>query len=403
MRKLLFIALLAVLVAMPLSVSAHNETVNSVSVHFTVEDIPTMKEEPAVFKLYNQEGTNLLDTQNYEIVKGQKWFDIKFNVPEYEIGTKFKFVIDSGAQGAFHSEVFAKEHILETYSMPDESGNDVFYTSFYMQLKPIWNKEAVIKIPGNKKTLFYHCLTENEVYVTTDLLSALGINTVTDFEGEKPSFTLVTDDGAYSAQFFLNDVHAVIGGESINLDIPTFEIGGLPYVPLSKVATYFACNYNLVSDNEYAREISLTPSVYSENYKKAGYVNGIDIESKTDYLVWVSKKDFSVNVYLGNNKNWRLVDSFPCSIGAPNSPTVEGQFEYHQYQPKWTYDKYYCGPVMRFYNGYAFHSYLIKYDGTPYDSRLGMRISAGCVRMHPDDIKWMVDFIPMYTKILVTP
>ena len=317
MRKMLFAALLTVLVMMPVGILAQDAMPNSVCVYFTVEQIPTMTEGTAVFKLYDETGENLLDTQSHQLVKGEKWFDIKFTLPQYEIGKKFRLVIAEGAKGAFHSGAFSPEHILETYSMPDENGTDVFYTSFYMELKPLWNKEAVIKIAGEKRTRFYHCLTENEVYVTTDLLGALGIDTVTDFNGEKPSFTLSAGDGAYTAQFFLNDVYSLIGGVGENLDIPAFEINGLPYVPLSKVATYFACNYTLAEENEYVREITLTPSVYSQSYKSASYVNSIDINSKTDYLVWVSKKDFCVNVYLGENKNWRLVESFTSSNGAP--------------------------------------------------------------------------------------
>ena len=60
--------------------------------------------------------------------------------------------------------------------MPDENGVLVNYTSFYMNLNPLWNKEASIKLPTTDKTLFYHCIEGDEVYVTYDLLTELGIN-----------------------------------------------------------------------------------------------------------------------------------------------------------------------------------------------------------------------------------
>lgn len=400
LRKSLFLAVIVIAALLSVSASAEDALFNTVKVHFSSVEIPTVVENDVVFSLYD--GETLLDTQTYSLKRGAPAFEIEFSVPEYSAGKKFRFVVSEGAQGAYHNGTHSAEHILETYSMPDENGVLQYQTSFYMELIPNWNKEAVIKIPGVKQTLFYHCLTEDEVYVTTDLLDRLDIKCEKHYDEEKPYFILYTDD-AHSARFYLNDIYALFGYEGVNLTIPTFEIDGMPYVPLSRVATYFACNYNVVGDTAYSREITLTGSVYSEKYVKAQTVNAKNISSKTNYMIWVSKKDFQVNIFTGSKNNWTLVNTFPCSIGKPSSPTVEGQFEYHQYQPRWDYAKYYCGPIMRFYRGYAFHSYLIKYDGTPYDNRLGMRISAGCVRMHPDDIKWMVANIPMYTKVVVTP
>lgn len=400
LRRSLFLAAVIMVSAFSGAVLAEDVMLDSVKVYFSAAEVPTLVEKDVVFNLYD--GGTLLGTQSHFLKRGSSGFELEFSVPSYQAGKKFRFSVAEGAQAAHHNGTYSRDHILETYAMPDENGVMQYYSSFYMDLIPDWNKEAVIKIPGVKQTLFYHCLTDSEVYVTVDLLAALDIKCEKHFDSEKPYFVLYTDD-FHSATFYLNDIYALIGNEGKNLAMPVFEMGGMPYVPLSEVATYFACNYQVVSDGRYTREITLTPSVYSKKYAKAIEVNKKGISSKTDYMIWVSKKDFEVNVFTGSNNEWNLVNTFPCSIGAPSSPTVEGQFEYHQYQPKWTYDKYYCGPIMRFYRGYAFHSYLIKYDGTAYDDRLGMRISAGCVRMHPKDIKWMVANIPMYTKVVVTP
>lgn len=402
LKKGLFLAVIIIAVFFCVNAYAQGDALNTVKIYFSGNTTPTIIEGDAVMQLYSEDGTTLLDTKTYAVKRGYAPFEIVFNVPEYSIGTKFKFVISGIVEATHHNGFYANEHILETYAMPDENGVDKCYTSFYMDLCTKWNKEAIIKIPGVEQTLFYHCLTDDEVYVTTDLLHKLGIQTKNYFDEEKPYVKLYTDDG-HSAQLYLNDVYALFGYEGVNLSIPTFRIDTMVYVPLSRVAQYFACNYNMVEDNTFYREITLTPSEYSPNYRRIISVNKKDISSKTNYMIWVSKKDFEVNIFTGSKNNWSLVKSFTCSIGKPSSPTVEGQFEYHQYQPIWKYDKYYCGPVMRFYRGYAFHSYLIKYDGTPYDSRLGMKVSAGCVRMHPDDIKWMVKNIPLYTKVVVTP
>ena len=400
--KVFVTVMLLLLMTVPCIALAEDARMDSVSMYFEITQIPTMIECDAVFNLYDESGQTLLGTHTQSIKRGDRWFDFTIDVEPYPIGTKFRLVLFSGEKEIYFNGAYGREHIVETYAYPDENGVDKYQTSFYMTYTPAWNKEASIKIPGTGKTLFYHCLTEDEVYVTLDLLNELDIRYTLDMSSEKPSATLFSEDGLYVAQFFLNDIYATFGGQGENLNIPTFEIGGWPYFPLSKIAQYFACSYTAIKDDEYVREIALTASQYSESFKKAKYVNSQDITSRTDYLIWVSKKDYTVNVYKGSDKNWRLVKSSPCAIGAPATPTIEGSFEYHQYQTRWTYDNYYCGPIMRFYKGYALHSTLIRYNGTPYDNRVGVKISHGCVRMRPEDINWLAKNIPLYTRVLVT-
>ncbi len=398
LKKVVLMMTFIMIALLPLCAFAEGDLA-SVKVYFTAEEIPTIIENEVVFELYDESGETLLDTKTHTLKRGHKGFEIEFEVPPYRAGKKYKFAV-IGAKGAIHDGVYASEHILETYSMPNGEGVLENYTSFYMTLDCYWNKEAVIKLPGTEKTLFYHCMEENDVYVTYDLLSELGIK-YEKTEGEKPYLRLFTDDG-HEARFYINDIYALIGGKGVNLEKATFEIDTMPFVPLSEVAQYFSCGYEVVKNDEYTVEISLTASEFSEAGQKAKFVNSKNITSKTDYMIWVSKKNFEVNTFAKNGEEWVLIRTFPCSIGAPATPTIEGSFEYYQYQPIWNYDKYYCSPVMRFRGGYALHSYLIKYDGTPYDARLGKRISLGCVRMHPDDITWLAENIPLYTRVWVT-
>ena len=373
---------------------------NSVKISFDAGEIPTVIEKDVTFGLFDATGQELYDSKTQSIKRGERHFDMEFAVPEYNAGTVFMLKLTEGEGDITFNGTTGKEHSLQTYSAPDENGTLVDYTSFYMTFNPVWNREAVIKIPGVKQTLFYHYVMEDDVYVTTDLLSVLGIKCETAFDAEKPEFTLSAGD--YKATFYVDDIYATFGGIGENLTGKAFVVNEMPFVPLSRVATYFECNYVLVADDEYHKAITMTSSIHSEAYKKAYYVNSIDIDSKTDYLVWVDKSDYTVNVYLGENKNWRLIESFPCAIGAPGTPTIEGRFEYYQQQERWQYSGYYCGPIMRFKGGYALHSVLINNNGTFRDGRVGVRISHGCVRMLPDDIKWMVSYVPLYTRILVT-
>ena len=140
---------------------------------------------------------------------------------------------------------------------------------------------------------------------------------------------------------------------------------------------------------------------YSVSAEK--YINGTMIDSKTKYFIWVSKAQFKVNVFEGERGKWRLINSFPCSIGAKETPTITGIFEYFQHQDRWSYPTYYVGPIMRFApNGYAFHSVLMRYNGGFADGRVGKMISHGCVRMLPDDIKWLASTMPIGTRVFIT-
>ncbi len=151
--------------------------------------------------------------------------------------------------------------------------------------------------------------------------------------------------------------------------------------------------------------MSAAPYTMDDSFlaKAEPFVNQNNYTSKTDYLIWISKSDYRVTLLKKGENGWVYRDSFKCTIGAPSTPTITGQFEYHQYQPKWYYDDFWCGPVMRFYGGYALHSTLIRYDGTAYDSRLGVMASHGCVRLAPEAINWLASITPMYTAVVVTP
>ncbi len=393
LKKVLIISFILI---MAFSVSAFAEDVpGSVKISFNTDEIPTVKEQAVTFGIFDASGQTLFDSKTVSVKRGVYVYDVDFAVPEYNGEATYILKITDGGGDMTLNGITASTLTLNPFSLSGEGA-----TCFSVKYNPIWNYEAVIKIPGVSNTLFYHYIMPDDVYVTTDLLSQLGIECKTDFGAEKPNFTLSVNE--YSATFYVDDIYATFGGVGENLTGKAFVTDSMPFVPLSRVATYFACNYTLEKEDAYHKAISLTMSLYSDEYKKAAYVNSLDTESKTDYLVWVDKSEYSVNVYLGTTGNWRLIKSFPCAIGAPKTPTIEGSFEYYQYQDRWQYNGYYCGPIMRFKGGYALHSVLIRNNGNFYDGRVRAKISHGCVRMLPDDIKWMVSYVPLYTRILVT-
>ena len=202
-------------------------------------------------------------------------------------------------------------------------------------------------------------------------------------------------------QFFKDNIYAAKNGVGYNLNYPVYEENGKVFLPLYDIATYFACDLK-DEESEDERVISLQYSYYGIVPALESFVNENEVESRTEYLIWISKSTHTVNVFKGKKGFWHHYKSYPCALGAPKTPTIEGQFEYIERLNRWTYPNYYCGPVMRFHNGYALHSTLIRYNGTPYDDRVGVNISLGCIRLHPADIEELVSFIPFKTKIYIT-
>ena len=133
---------------------------------------------------------------------------------------------------------------------------------------------------------------------------------------------------------------------------------------------------------------------------KEGFVDLMNYDSKTDYLVWVSRYTQKVIVFTGKQGDWELIKTFPCSTGANNTPTPEGIFEIYDYAWRWYFNLYYVNDVSIFNGGHAFHSILYGYNGSYYDETVGVPLSHGCVRMLPDDCRYIYD-LPVGTRVIV--
>jgi len=391
LKRSLFFAVLLVAVLFSVQAFAETESPNSLTIHFEREKIPTIVENMLDIELCDESGVVSFGAISHQLSRDEVSFDVIFDLPRYPAGTKFLVNVSDGVKGTSYDGKYGYSHMLDT-----RSGNE-----FTLKLDCYWEKEASITMNGRASSHKYVMGTD-DVYVPREFFEALGIKSESHLNEAKPYIKFHTDS-YHIVLLYPGDIYAVFGEDAFNLAYPIPEVDGEAYYPLSKVAVYFACNYNVVTDTGYLTEVSLTSSVYTDKYIKEVNINSQNISSKTNYMIWVSKKDFEVNIFTGSENNWELDRTYTCSIGAPATPTIEGQFEYHQWQERWTYSDHYCGPIMRFYNGYAFHSYLIRYNGKPYDGRLGMRVSHGCVRMHPNDIGWMAANIPLYTKVYITP
>lgn len=133
---------------------------------------------------------------------------------------------------------------------------------------------------------------------------------------------------------------------------------------------------------------------------KEGFVNQMNYDSKTEYLVWLSRYTQKVIVFQGYQGNWKVIKTMPCSSGANNTPTPEGIYEIYDRTGRWNFDLYYVNSVSIFSGGHAFHSVLYGYNDELWDGRVGIPLSHGCVRMLDEDCRYIYS-LPRYTRVIV--
>ncbi|MGX8698625.1 MAG: L,D-transpeptidase family protein [bacterium] len=134
------------------------------------------------------------------------------------------------------------------------------------------------------------------------------------------------------------------------------------------------------------------------------YLNALDIESDTEYLIWVNKTYQRVNIFVKTAAGWKFDRVFLCCTGADWSPTPSGTYKTTLKERGWFHYDYSVFPVVRFWKGgYAFHSQLHYPGGSAKisDPALGYPASHGCVRMLDADISWIHQTIPIGTTVYV--
>lgn len=140
---------------------------------------------------------------------------------------------------------------------------------------------------------------------------------------------------------------------------------------------------------------------YIDNATK--FVNSGNFSSDTKYFIWVDLKKFKVNIFTGSKNNWRLLHSYLCTIGKKSTPTPKGTYLIGIKGLYFGVEKgYKCWYYTQFKGNYLFHSILYNLDGSIRDSRLGMALSDGCVRLEKVNAKWIYDNIPEGTKVNIS-
>lgn len=132
------------------------------------------------------------------------------------------------------------------------------------------------------------------------------------------------------------------------------------------------------------------------------FVNQKGYDSSTGYMIWVSLKTQTVNVFEGAQGSWKLIRSMPCASGKNSTPTARGEFAIKNKLWEWDFGTYKVRYVTVFYGGYAFHSRI--YDrsySTMLDDALGYPASDGCLRMRDEDCRYIMEQMPYGTRVVV--
>lgn len=378
---------------------------NELSTQFVLNiDITSHKyiiSNDVTIELYSS-SDELLGSITENVSQDTSSLNLIFNVPQYRMGEKFKVKLVSGLRSLkYYDKKIEPDGILEvqTYGYLNENGEYVQNNGCAMNGNPNYDKELCMYVSGN----FLQDVSPRARIV--DGVAMMPVRAIGEAMGLKVTYdpkydSVVCSVGSDQVIFNANSAYTTIFGNDTYAPHATIYIEGSLFVPVRTLAESFNSSLDVLDFDDHL-DIIIGESPMVKEYRNRTPVNKNGITSRTNYLVWVSKHEYKVRVYQGSQYNWELQKEFPCALGAWNTPTITGQFEYIE-RTEWDYPSYYVGPVLRFYNGYALHSTLLYYNGTEYDGRVGVNISHGCVRLHPSDINWIANTIPFYTRIYIT-
>ncbi len=374
---------------------------NKVVVEFKMIPRMVVVDSFAKVKLSTEDGTVL--GEKVEWVGGiTKEITFQFDVPEYKLGESFVLTLQDGVEYIkYYDDVFRKNDTvkLDTYGFVDENGEYVKGDKFSFDACPMYDKGIVLYVEGRpvKLSPYGRLIDDVTMVPVRPVAEAMGL----DVRYDEKYNSVVCSIGDKQAIFNVGLKYATLLGKDTFMPKECMEIGDTVFVPVRSLADAFGCELSVPDFDDHLDILIGKSEIIEEELMKV-HVNKEGITSRTNWLVWVDKSDYRVRVYNGSQYKWRQVAAFPCAIGAPNTPTITGSYEYQYKASRWTYPEYYVGPCLVFHGGYALHSTLLRYNGTPYDDRVGIKLSHGCIRLHKEDIEWIDAHLPLKSRIYVT-
>lgn len=356
----------------------------------------------ARFNLFDKDG-NLVGTSEEWVGGDTDSIRLQFSVPQYVVGDTFTLGMVEGFKSLkYYDDIITPggSFILGTYAMEDANGEIIHGNNFAMDADPNF-RTAVNVYYDNKQIPLWPM---GQIVDGVSMVSAYDIGKAT---GMKVKYhadynSLTMSIGSQQLIFNLGSTYATLFGNDTFISHAPIWAGDAILVPVRDTLTALGCTIDLWQSDDHIDVIANRSPVITE-YRNRERVNREGITSRTNFLVWVSKSDYQVKLYQGTRYNWECILTAPCAIGAPDSPTIEGQFEYQYNGGVWSYPDFYVSPTLVFHGGYALHSTLKAWNGGMYDDSVGVKISHGCVRLHPKDIDFIHRTIPIGTRIYVTP
>ena len=121
-------------------------------------------------------------------------------------------------------------------------------------------------------------------------------------------------------------------------------------------------------------------------------------QGKDNFYVRIDTAKHRVSVYQRRGGEWTLLGTKKCASGTDDTPTPKGQFQVLKKQETFIANDANWNYVTYFFEDYAIHSTGEmggKYNNKP----LGKNVSHGCVRLKPEDAKWIYGHIPIGTRV----
>ena len=133
------------------------------------------------------------------------------------------------------------------------------------------------------------------------------------------------------------------------------------------------------------------------------FVNDNDIKSPTVNLITTDLTNRLTYVFQKNRFNrWEQLYRWECTVGAPNTPTIQGTFYISGRKPYFGSDTYRVKYATRIKDSYYYHTVLFNPEGTEIiDDRLGLAISHGCIRLAVPNAQWIYDNILDATAVVI--
>lgn len=360
---------------------------NSLTVTFNVNDVDYVKRKAVKVVLYRASDDMYLSDATFFIESDNESYTVNLPAGEVKEGNQYKLTIDENIHSIITDDgtfIYGGGYAICTASHDGDNAFS-FKTNAYTE-EPIEIYINGLYKPTSVPSRTYGTSVFAEL---SELLRVCGIP-------------------QESAMYLGKKIRIAYDGKTLDFDYATSQelldsaaskaqiIDGMTYVPVKTFGRTFAKSVD-IKDTGINYEAHITIESKNDAEKRVS-----NISSKTDYLIWINKAKFELNVFLGKKGDWDLIKTFPCTIGKPSTPTITGEYEYQWKESRWPYANYYVGPIMRFYRGYAIHTVLLNYDGTEYDGRVGQMLSLGCIRLKKADMEWLISMAPLYTKIYIT-